>query len=354
MSTYYLVQNKRCEHLCDNFPKDLVYLIYEFKESKNTFIVSVDGKSTKARIGRKANSHGVIFTLTIEPKYIKRYKLFRELVELSALTIEPFTKFQQSIVDSNNTKTEEFIHNITSLNTYSIQDLFVLIPQNVLSENINKQKDIIKDYIVEKPYVTAETLLKLIKYNLAMKVEFSVFERTKKPDVTVKKISHSIRNLVLSILQIFIDDFEKKKIEVSLDAGTASERRLNIDDDSLFVSLFYLLENSIKYCCPNTKYKIIFKDESDDFSILFIMISLRIENNEVNKLVEHSYRSPLAKKLNQEGKGLGMYRITKTLKLNNAVLEITPRINDYSRISGDVQFEGNQFKIKFLDQNRWI
>jgi hypothetical protein len=139
-------------------------------------------------------------------------------------------------------------------------------------------------------------------------------------------------------------------IEVSLDAGTASERRLEIDDDSLFVSLFYILENSLKYCCPNTKYKIIFKEEDDCFAILFIMISIRIEKNEVSKLSEPRYRSPLARKIHDSGKGIGMYRIVKTLHLNNAELEITPRINDYSRKIGDIPYEGNQFKILFKGQ----
>ena len=162
-----------------------------------------------------------------------------------------------------------------------------------------------------------------------MKVEFSVFERTQKPNAIGKKISHSIRNLVLSILQIFIDDFELKKIEVSLDAGEASERRFEIDDDSLFVSLFYILENSLKYCCPNTKYKIKFKEEPGCFSIVFVMISIKIENNEVSKLTEYGYRGKSAIEINAEGKGIGMYRITKTLKMNNAELEITPRINEY-------------------------
>jgi len=239
------------------------------------------------------------------------------------------------------------------LNSYSIQDLFVLIPQKTLSENINRQKDIIKEVIVEKPNVTVDTLLKLIKYNLAMKVEFSVFDRTQKPTSIVKKIPHSIRGLLLSILQIFIDDFEKKKIDVSLDAGQASERRIEIDDDSLFVSLFYLLENSLKYCLPNTKYKIIFTEEKNCFSILFIMISIRIETYEINKLTNFGYRSESAKQINSQGKGIGMYRIIKTLKLNNAVLEITPRINDYTRKCGNITYEGNQFKIKFLGQSEW-
>lgn len=354
MSTFYYAHNLAGEYLFDNFPTNLYHLVTNYKGNSTPIEITVDGKALKARIGKKSNSHGTIYTLTTEPKYVNRIKIFKELVDFSILSLKPITSFHQSIVQEQNKKTEELIHNITSLNTYSIQDLFALIPQKSLSENINTQKEIIKSAIAEKPNVTISTLQKLIKYNLAMKVEFSVFEKTQKPNAVGKKISHSIRGLVLSILQIFIDDFEEKKIEVSLDAGEASERRFEIDDDSLFVSLFYILENSIKYCCPNTKYKIIFKEESDCFAILFIMVSIRIENYEISKLIEHGYRGESAIEINAEGKGIGMYRITKTLKLNDAVLEIKPRINEYNRKIGNVVYEGNQFKIKFNGKQDWF
>ncbi|MBC7382597.1 MAG: hypothetical protein H7296_06310 [Bacteroidia bacterium] len=354
MSTYYFAKNTKGDHIFNNFPVDFYYLTNNYKDSSHPIQVKIDNKLVEARVGRKVNSYGEVYTLTTESKYVNRLKLFRELIDMSILSLAPLVKFQKSIIDEQCSKTDELIHNITSLNTYSIQDLFSLIPQKTLSENINAQKEIVKEVLTSKPNVTVDTLLKLIKYNLAMKVEFSVFERTQKPDATIKKISHSIRGLVLSILQIFIDDFEKLKIEVSLDAGAASERRLEIDDDSLFVSLFYLLENSVKYCCPNTKYKIIFKEELNYFSILFIMISIRIQDNEVMKLTDYGYRSETAKAINADGKGIGMYRITKTLKLNNAELEITPRINDYTRQNGNIIYEGNQFKIKFLIQQDWF
>lgn len=354
MSTFYYAHNLEGEYLFDNFPNNLNHLVINYKESSTPIEINVDGKILSARIGKKSNSHGTMYTLTTEPKYLNRTKLFKELVDFSILSLRSFKSFHESIVQLQTKKTEELIHNITSLNTYSIQDLFALIPQKSLSENINTQKEIIKSAIAEKPNITISTLQKLIKYNLAMKVEFSVFERTQKPNAIGKKISHSIRSLVLSILQIFIDDFEAKNIEVSLDAGEASERRFEIDDDSLFVSLFYILENSLKYCCPNTKYKIIFKEESNCFSILFIMVSIRIENHEITKLTEHGYRGKSAIEINAEGKGIGMYRITKTLKLNAAELEITPRINEYTKKIGNVVYEGNQFKVKFQGKQNWF
>ncbi len=354
MTTYYFARNANGDHIFDNFPPNLFPLLENYKDNPNKIKVTIGNNIVEARLGRKTNSFGEVFTLTTEQKYVNRLKLFRELVDMSVLSLGPLVKFQKSIIDEQCSKTDELIHNITSLNTYSIQDLFALFPQKTLSENINAQKEIIRGVIISKPNVTVDTLLKLIKYNLAMKVEFSVFERTQKPNATIKKMSHSIRSLVLSILQIFIDDFEKKRIEVSLDAGATSERRLELDDDSLFVSLFYLLENSLKYCSSNTKYKIIFKEEHSCFSILFIMISIRIENNEVKKLTDYGYRSETARAINAEGKGIGMYRIIKTLKLNNAELEITPRINDYTRQVGRILYECNQFKIKFYGQQNWF
>jgi signal transduction histidine kinase len=240
------------------------------------------------------------------------------------------------------------------LNSYSIQNVFALIPQDKLIGNINKQKEFVNDLINKKTNETASTILRLIKYILAMKVEFSVYERTIKPLGSVQKLEQRIRPLVLSVLQIFMQDFESKDIEVSLDASEVSDKLLSIDNDSLFVSLFYVLDNAVKYCCPRTKFKIIFEEEKSCFSILFKMVSLRIESDEISKLTIRGYRSKTAIELNQKGEGLGMYRIQKTLRLNGAELEIIPRYFEFPKRIGNINYEGNLFKIKFMGQQSWF
>ena len=289
--------------------------------------------------------------MSVEEKYINRYKLFKELVELSIVVLEPISNFQNDLINKHSSENQEFIHNVTSLNSYGIQELFALIPQNALTGNINKQLEAVKEIINSKPIVASKTILKLIKYNLATKVEFSVFERTMKLHQVSRKMEYSIREIILSILQIFIDDFEDKNITVSLDA---CEKRINLDHDSLFVSLYYIFDNAVKYCCPKTDFKIIFKEETDGFSILFIMISVRIEDSEIEKLNIKGYRSENVKQLNKEGNGIGMYRILKTLKFNDATLEILPRANIYNREIGGIKYEANQFKIKFVGQQNWF
>ena len=212
MSTYYYALNIKGDYVFDNFPPDLVNLVFKYEENQKIIEVLIDKEKRKARIGRKLNDYGTIYILTTEEKYINRYKLFKELIEMSLIALKPLSKFQNKIIEDNNNRADEFIHNLTSLNSHSIQDLFTLIPQKKLTGNINNQSEIVKKIITESPNVAVKTLLKLIKYNWAMKVEFSVFERTLQPYGSSNKINHSIREIILSILQIFIDDFESKNI----------------------------------------------------------------------------------------------------------------------------------------------
>lgn len=351
MATFYYAQKANGDYLYDNFPKETKNLIADFKESQQTITVTIDGVAKEGRIGRKRTNSGTIYTLTTDQKYINRYKFFKELVQVSDIALAPLVAFYDKMISEYNEQTQQFIHNVTSLNSYGIQDLYILIPQKILTENVNKQRTIVKERIAENPDAAVKTLLKMIKYSLAMKVEFSVFERILKPYSNTWKIPFLIRDIVLSVLQIFMEDFDERKIIVHLDA---CEKRLNIDHDSLFVSLYYIFDNSIKYCCRDTDYKIIFREESDAFSILFNMISIKIENDEVDKLTVMGYRSERAKKTVQAGNGIGMYRILRTLKFNDAELIVTPRFNTYTRTRGEIEYEGNQFKIRFIGQHDWF
>jgi signal transduction histidine kinase len=351
MSTYYYAVSPSGDYLFDNVPQELMQLVSNFKETSKPTVLEFDGKKTVARVGRKKNDVGTIYTISTDQKLVDRLKLFRQVVDMSPVAMKSLAAFKQDIRNSQNSQTEEFIHNVTSLNTYSIQDLFTLFPQRLLTENINKQTDAIKNIVLDKPNEIVKTVLKLIKYSLAMKVEFSVFERVLKPNVVAQKMNHSIRAIILSILQIFIEDFESHRIEVSLDS---SEKRVVVDYDLIFVSLYYIFDNAVKYCCPNSKFKIFFKEEKNSFAIIFSMISLKISDDEVDKLSLRGYRSSLARSLDNTGNGIGMYRIIKTLKLNNAELEVTPRINDYRREYRNFDYEANQFKIKLIGQQDWF
>lgn len=351
MSTYYYVVDSKANNVFGNFPQDLVFLVADRPMAHAPIKVMLDGKLQMVRFGFKSNAIGTLYVVSTAEKFVRSIKLFREVLSMGLLSLDSFIAFHDDINRVQTDQTRELIHNLTSLNSYSIQDLFALIPQQTLSQNINKQNETIRDIIAEKPKVTVSTILKQIKYSVAMKVEFSVFEKTMVKYPFIQKMQHSIREIILSILPIFIEEFEESGIDISLGA---TEKRLNVDYDILFVSLYYILENATKYCCPKCTVKIVFDEEIDAFSISFIMKSVKIDDNEINRLSFHGYRSPHAMKLNKTGSGIGMYRILKTLKLNDATLEIIPRISSFSQERNGSVYESNQFKIKFPGQQDWF
>lgn len=350
-NTFYYVKNKDSNYLFDNLPSDFKYLIHTDIDSKNRIDLAFENKPIKARIGKHSCSNLEIIILTFDEKYTNRYKFFKELLDIAPTLINSIVQLQENITKQNQESYDDFVHNIISLNSYSIQNLFSLIPQELLSNNINKQKEIIKEVIKEKPNLTVDALLKQIKYSVATKVEFSAYESIVNNNNTLLKQKHKIRVVILSILQIFIDDFDKKKITVSL---SASEKLLEIDYDSIFVSLYYIFDKALKYCCPSTDFKIILSEEPKSFDIIFKMVSVKIDDNEIDLLTERGYRSKTAKEINMQGKGIGMYRIMKTLKYNNAELKIIPNSFKFNKTIQGVEYQGNEFRVIFKNQNDWF
>lgn len=337
------------EVLANNFPEYLQKLLNPPMDQVH--LINVSGKFKKFRFGTRKNEKGILYLCTSEERYVNSSKLFRDLLDISETAMNTIVNFRNTFSLNQNEYVQGLLHNLTSINTYNIQDIFALVPQKVLTENLNTQHEVLKEIIVGQPNVTANTLLKLIKSNYAMKIEFSVFEKTVMKNPIVQKSDYSVREIVLSILQIFIDDFESNGITVTLDSNP---KRLFIDYDIFFVSLYYIFENAVKYCMGGSKIKIHLVEEGfNNFVVIFDMMSIKIEDDEVTKLTTKNYRSQHAINLTSKGKGIGMHRVLKTLRLNNSKLEITPRYTSTSFDKNGNLFEHNRFRI-ILDATRII
>lgn len=191
MDTFHQIKDTSRKIVLNNFPKELHYLLINEIEKIEKIEILYKNKKTQAKIGKQSSENGIINILTIDEKYVNSSRLYSDLLKMSLIMLNNIVSHRNSISLNQNEYVQELIHNLTSLNTYNVQELQSLIPQDILSQNINKQKDVIKKIVNDKPNVTTDTLLKLIKYNYAMKVEFSVFEKTVMQNPSVQKLEYS-------------------------------------------------------------------------------------------------------------------------------------------------------------------
>ena len=163
MDTFHQIKDTSGKIVLNNFPKELQYLLVNEVQKTEKIEILYKNKKIQAKIGNQTSENGIIYILTIDEKYVNSSRLYSDLMKLSLLLLNNIVSHRNSISLNQNEYVQELIHNLTSLNTYNVQELQSLIPQDILSQNINKQKEVIKKIVYDKPNVTTDTLLKLIK-----------------------------------------------------------------------------------------------------------------------------------------------------------------------------------------------
>lgn len=350
MANYYKATDVEGELIFSTFPSEVVTDNLVPNDNRLVTITTSNGVE-HGRVGIRKTHQGCLYIFTTEKKYVQSDRLFKELMSISIGSLSHLIEYRNRIRQEQDMLNEELVHNLTSLNTYSIQTLFALVPQEKLAGNINKQEELVKEIILAQPNVAASTLLKLVKNNLSMKVEFSVFDKSMRQYPQVKLLEDSIRSVILTILQIFIQDFDSRAITVFL---AASDKRLNVDFESLTVSFYYILDNAVKYCCSGTDLKINFNERKDAFEVVLDMISIPIDPEDVGRLCDKGYRSKHAKEHSKDGSGIGMYRMKKTLKMNGAEIRVFPKASAFVRETKHGRFEHNRFIVAFPGQQDWF
>lgn len=305
----------------------------------------VDYKSQKYRVGIVKSENALIIAYTASKHLIKSSKMFNSYLEILGLSVDNLIKDKKQVEDILIKQTNILIHNLISLNAHNIQEIYNIVPQDSINNSIPNKKQFIANIIKSNPDKTALAILKLMKNNIAMKTEFSVFAKLfeKTPKLNMKE--HNIHKVLMNILYSFFPDFTDKQVNVNVHSSTL---KAYFDYESIYVVFFHLIENATKYIQNNSEFNIKFNDYNNEVEIIFDMMSLKINDNEKEKIFEEGYSGKYAVKNEKEGKGIGMSRVKKLLELNNAKIYLNTENACKSNCN---DFENNIFKIKFKKIN---
>lgn len=242
--------------------------------------------------------------------------------------------------ESSSNLWDEVSHNLVDLNAKALQELINLIPEDDTyvsgHEAINKIEGIIRNNLAE----TAETIFRTKRYLSGMAAEFSVVEKLVR-NRPLQKIKANLRNIIIGVLHLFTDDFDRKNISINIEDWYQSSF---VDYETVRVALYYFLGNCAKYIQENTKLEITFKIKRKNTNATFKMTSLYISPEDEKKIFNiERYSGSMACRAKLNGKGIGMYRAQKLLQLNGGRIIMTPgeSIND-----NGIAYAKNIFEIE--------
>lgn len=299
----------------------------------------------KRRRGKIEDGLSSIYACSSDNDLIKSSRLFKEKINVYNDVLEELVILKEEIKDDVNQETKRLIHNLTSLNAHSIQELYNLVPQELLTKNFNDQYNTIRDIIFNNLDEATHTFLRIAKNNASVKTEFSVFNKLYETQPILNLKKHNARKVVFNLLYIFFQDFLDIGIYVNVSENYDS---LIFDYESIHVALYHLFENATKYAKPNEEILIYFSRNFNYFDISIRMTSIEITDDDYLNLFDEKYSGVYAKQLNRAGSGIGLNRVKRILELNNALLVINRNVSpDLNVIYNKIPYQRNEFKIRF-------
>jgi K+-sensing histidine kinase KdpD len=298
------------------------------------------------RQGKITNSKGTTFLCD----KTKTTKLFRDKLEGLSYAyhdlIIPKSTIESETKQIEQKRVNRLVHNLTSINAHNIQELYDLVPQDLLSTNYKTQLDFLQREIKRDPKKAALMFIRIAKHNIHMKSEFSIYNKMDRNDAVLDLSSHPIKRVILNILHTFFVDFTKNTIYVSVADYSG---KVKIDYESIQVALYHLIENASKYTMPNSNIEISFSEIGQQVNVSFKMRSLHISPDEKDKIFDEGYSGKAACNCQLNGDGIGMWQINQMVKLNNG--KVTIKCGQEILKINDVPYAHNEI-ILTLDKTR--
>ena len=329
--------------ISDNLEKECK-VCFANNNSSGNLIPNCPKYSGERRQGKIINNKGTTFLCCDTTKTTKLFKNKLEGLSYAYYDlIIPKKKIEDDIKKSEQQKVNRLVHNLTSINAHNIQEIYDLIPQEVLSSNWRTQIEHIENELKKNTKKASMMFLRIAKHNIHMKSEFSIYRKLDRTDAVSLEIrSWSVRTVLLNVLHTFFADFTSNRIYVQVNDFYG---KVKFDYETIQVAFYHLIENASKYAKPSSTITINFIENVDSITLSIEMVSLYIVPLERDKIFLEGISGSLAKSIGKSGDGIGMWRIRQMMELNEGTFEIICG-ETLENLKG-IQFSQNRFNLSF-------
>ncbi|WP_426767881.1 hypothetical protein [Erwinia aphidicola] len=291
---------------------------------------------------------GRILSVSCEKDHIKSNNVFIKKTQDLLGNIPTLIEIYNSTKQEANQHVKRLIHNLVTLNAHNIQEVYSIIPQEVMQNKSTGRRERIIAHVTNDPYEASLSLVRIAKNTLKMKTEIDVYNTLLSGNPELNMKTHQIHRLLMNVFYVFFPDFTDKGITVEVSESTDN---VYVDYETFQVAIYHIVENSVKYIKPESILNVdIVKNQfTKKISVSFRMISLQIEPHEVEKIFVEGYSGVIARRCGRAGSGIGMPRARSLLELNNAKLTVNPKHGTAQEaILGHI-YQENIFSIDFIE-----
>lgn len=230
------------------------------------------------------------------------------------------------------------LHNIRTINAHSLMEMRGIVPESFFKQHMKDALTSASNHIISNPSKSAHGILEIAKDLFSIKTEFSVYDKLIKGDEALTKRPFNIRDVLMTVVYPFFGDFTKKNVFIEIQPYHES---VLLDFETIQIAFYHIVENTAKYVKPNTRVRVLFPVENDNQQVIFEMVSIHINNDEVNRIFEEGYSGKQAVKNSQQGEGIGLYRSKRLVEMNKGTLTVEAG-EDIEEYKG-VEYSDNRF-----------
>lgn len=322
MNIHYQIKDNLDTVIIDKLPDKYRSIAESTEISTSSKKVNIDGSNI--RYTKLKNDKYTIFALATKAQYIKSSRLFNTKIQLVLDCMEDAVKFKIDFIKNTQEHTDRLIHNLVTLNAHNMQEVYSIIPQEVLANKRNKLwKNSITEYVKDDLPEAALSLVRIAKNSLKMKTEISVYDSFRNNKVRLDKKNHHIHRVLMNLFYVFFPDFTDKEVIVDV---AQTKLQSTFDYETVTVALYYILDNIVKYIKPNSNLTVYIEKAqfASTITIIFDMVSIKVEKNELEKIFEEGISGSYAIQCGKSGQGIGMSRARELFNMNDMKISFEP------------------------------
>lgn len=295
------------------------------------------------RKGKKSTAAGTVFFCTSDEDMVKSKRVFSRTLDSYAEMIEGLVEIQRLAMEEARDESRRLVHNLTTLNSHIIQEIYNIVPQDDLAGTPTRQISIIASAISENPSAAAQAALRILKNAVAARTEMQVVRRFRAtPQLPPQMRPHMIHKVIKNVLITFFQEAQDRELYWNL---RATGERVLVDYELISAALYRFFENCIKYCAPTSTVDIGFQRAGDRIEVIMEMKSLPITKNEELQIFEEGISGMMAKKYGLNGSGLGLAIVRQLLEANSSAVDV--RAGTRVEVIRGVEYAPNRFTFSF-------